>query len=338
MKQHPIDFVVTWLDSSDPEWQKEYSKYRGGTHREDNARFRNWDLFKYWFRSIETYAPWVNKVFLVTNGTFPKWINPNHPKLVLVKHSDFIPAKYLPTFNSHTIELHLHRIKGLSEHFVYHNDDTYLNAPINPDYYFINGLPCDSNKERISNFPTYNKIDKFSHKINLYCDLGVVNYHFNRQKVVRQSPKRWFGIHLGVKGILASIILYKNPGFVAFYSRHFERPMLKSIFDEIWEQEPEMMDSSCTRFRQDVSLSPYVIRYWQFATNRFHPISFDSGRHLNITKENLSIIIQSLNDPSIKSLCVNDSPLCNEEDVESIKESLLDSVNKKFPSKSNFEI
>lgn len=336
--EYPIDFVVTWLDSSDPKWQEEYSFYKGEKYCKGNARFRNWDLFKYWFRSVEKFAPWVNKVFLVTNGTFPKWINPYHPKLVLVKHSDFIPAKYLPTFNSHTIELNLHRIMGLSEHFVYHNDDTYLNGPISPEYYFIKGLPCDSNKERISNIPFYNKIDKFSHKINLYCDLAIVNSHFNRQEVVKESYKRWFGMHLGIKGILASLLLYKNTGFVSFYSRHFERPMLKTIFNELWEQEPEMMDDSCSRFRKNDSLSPYVIRFWQFATNKFYPINFKSGKHLNITKENLPFIIKSLNDTSIKSLCINDSPLCREEDVESIKRSLSKNFSIKFPEKSTYEL
>ena len=86
------------------------------------------NIFRYWFRAVERYAPWVNKVFLVTNGKFPDWINPDNPKLVLVKHDDYIPEEYLPTFNSCAIELHLHRIKDLSEHFVYFNDDTMLNG------------------------------------------------------------------------------------------------------------------------------------------------------------------------------------------------------------------
>ena len=107
------------------------------------GRFREMNIFRYWFRAVERYAPWVNKVFLVTNGKFPDWINPDNPKLVLVKHEDYIPEEYLPTFNSCTIELHLHRIKDLSEHFVYFNDDIMLNGLVSPDYFFKNELPCD---------------------------------------------------------------------------------------------------------------------------------------------------------------------------------------------------
>ena len=68
---------------------------------------------------MEQYAPWVNKVYLVTNGTFPEWVNAECPKLVLVRHEDYIPEKFLPTFSSHTIELNMDKIPGLSEHFVY---------------------------------------------------------------------------------------------------------------------------------------------------------------------------------------------------------------------------
>jgi len=130
-----IDFVVLWVDSNDPEWIASYNHYRPEKPLQNNARFRNWGLFRYWFRSVERYAPWVNKVYLVTNGKFPDWINPDCEKLVLVKHSDFIPQKYLPTFNSKTIELNLGRIDSLSEHFVYFNDDIFINAPVTPDKY-----------------------------------------------------------------------------------------------------------------------------------------------------------------------------------------------------------
>ena len=117
-----IDFVVTWLDSSDPNWQKSLAEYSPNTKGDKGkARFRDMRLFHYWFRAVEMYAPWVHKVFLITNGKYPDWINKDNPKLVLVKHEDYMPKECLPTFNSCAIELHMHKIKGLSEHFVYFN-------------------------------------------------------------------------------------------------------------------------------------------------------------------------------------------------------------------------
>ena len=334
-----IDFVVTWLDSSDIEWQKDYIKYKGVNQNGDQsfARFRDWDLFKYWFRSVETYAPWVNKVFLITNGTFPKWINPNHPKLVLVKHSDYIPDKFLPTFNSCTIELHMNRIKGLSEHFVYFNDDCFINAPISPEYYFKDGLPCDSNRETFYNVPTYNPIDRFSIYISMMVDIGVLNSHFNRREVWRQSPKRWFGGHLGKGGILTSLLLHRKDVFVGFNYKHVEQPYLKSVFNEVWEIESGMLEESCTRFREEVILNPYIFRYWQLASNKFYPVKLNHIRKYRTTKDRMPLILETIMNPEIKSLCINDTPICTDEEFPLYKEAILKVFNIKFPHKSSYE-
>ena len=139
-----IDFVVTWVDGNDPEWRKQKNEYSPKkTEEADACRYRDMDIFNYWFRAVETYAPWVNKVYLVTWGHLPTWLNTNHPKLVVVKHEDYIPEEYRPTFSSRPIELNFHRIQGLSEHFVTFNDDTIINAPITPEFFFKKGLPCD---------------------------------------------------------------------------------------------------------------------------------------------------------------------------------------------------
>ena len=119
--EYPIDFVLLWVDDSDPEWKKLKDSYSGRTdYMVDNrdARYRDWDTLKYWFRGVEKFAPWVNKIYFVTCGHVPEWLNLKADKLVHIKHADYIPEEYLPTFSSHTIELNLNRIGELSEHFV----------------------------------------------------------------------------------------------------------------------------------------------------------------------------------------------------------------------------
>ena len=338
-EQYPIDFVVTWLDSSDPVWIKEYQKYKGITPMGDQtaARFRDWGLFKYWFRAVENYAPWVNKVYLVTNGTFPKWVNTSNSKLVLVRHSDYIPENFLPTFNSCTIELYLNRIPGLSEHFVYFNDDFYINAPITPDYYFKNGLPCDSNRETFYNVPKYNPTDRFSIYMSMLADIGVINRDFDRKKTWRQSPKRWFGTHLGM-GIITSLLLYNKERFIGFNWKHNEQPFLKSIFDEAWEKEKDMLEKSCTRFREEVTLNPYFFRYWQFATNRFHPVKLNRIMKYRTVKQDIPSILKALDEQEYCSLCINDTPSCTEEDLVQFKEVIHSAFKVKLPNKSSFEL
>ena len=256
-----IDFVVLWLDSNDPKWQKDYAEY--SPHSEfgkGSVRFRDHDTFKYWFRAVENYAPWVHKVFLVTNGKFPDWINKDCPKLVLVEHADYIPKQLLPTFNSSVIEIYLNRIQGLSEHFVFFNDDFYLNSPVKPEYYFKNGLPCDNNKETCFNVPIYTKEDRFGICLTMLTCIGLINGHFNRWKTVLQSPKRWFGLHLGLKGILMSCLLAKQRLFIGFTNYHIEQAFLKSILDEVWMEEGTFISEKCTRFRTDISATQYLFR------------------------------------------------------------------------------
>ncbi len=335
-----IDFVVTWLDSSDPLWINDYNKFKNVNSSGDlsRARFRNWDLFRFWFRSVEKYAPWVNRVFLITNGTFPKWLNKDNPKLILVKHSDYIPEDVLPTFNSVTIELYMHKIKGLSEQFVYFNDDMYINAAVNPDYFFKEGLPCDCNQETFFNVPKYTPQDRFNIYTSMLADIGVINRHFNRKLTIGRSLNRWFGLHLG-KGLLTSIISsLDNKGlFTGFAWDHCEMRFLKSTFEEVWEREKDLLESSCTRFRQEVILNPYVFRYWQFASNHFNPVKRNNRKLFRPNKKTLPSILEALNCPSLKSLCINDSPLISDIEYEYVKQELYVAFSKKLPDKSSFE-
>lgn len=342
MKTIPqIDFVVTWLDSSDPKWQEDFCKYKGINTEGDQskARYRDWGLFYYWFRAIETYAPWVNKVFLVTNGKFPDWINPDNPKLVLVKHSDYIPSEYLPTFNSHTIELNMNKIPGLSEHFVYFNDDCFLNGFVSPEYYFRDGLPCDENAETVYNIGSYNSVQKFTTKIINYTSLCVLNGHFKRKKTIKGEIKRWYGTHLGIVDRIMNFVISMDPNgrFIGFRERHFEQPFLKSVFDEAWHEEPDMLNKSCTRFREDTNIGPYFFRYWQFASNKFYPVKLKNFRKLRLIPEEFLLIKKTLNNSGIKSVCLNDTPLCTDEMYEEFKPILQSLFAEKFPNKSSFE-
>lgn len=122
-----IDFVITWVNGNDPIWRAkfhQYSKLNIGDKRD--VRFRDWDLLRYWFRGIDSFAPWVRYIFFVTEGHVPDWLNIHAPKLKIVKHCDFIPEENLPLFNSRAIEVNLHRIPELSEKFVYFNDDFFI--------------------------------------------------------------------------------------------------------------------------------------------------------------------------------------------------------------------
>lgn len=126
-----IDAVYTWVDGSDPEhirlrrefFTPTYSKYKGNSAK----RWGNHDELRYSLRSLLMFAPWVRLVHIVTNGQVPPWLDLSNPRVRLVTHEQIYRwPEHLPTFNSVSIESHLHRIPGLSEMFVYFNDDTFL--------------------------------------------------------------------------------------------------------------------------------------------------------------------------------------------------------------------
>lgn len=332
-----IDFIVTWVDSNDPEWIKLYNYYRPEKPITDSARFRNWDIFRYWFRAVERYAPWVNKVFLVTNGKYPDWINSECKKLVLVKHSDYIPEKYLPTFNSNTIELNFGRIKELSEHFVLFNDDIFLNAPIGPDYFFREGLPCDYNFESPYSNRIYTKENKFGIGITKYCDVAIINRYFNRKKVVKQAWNKWYGKHLWGKPLLLSLLMLGREQFENFILFHLEQPMLKSVFLEVWEKEHDVLDQSCSRFRLETNLNQFLIRYWQLASNRFYPLRRKGLAYERYNKDILTDLQKVLLEERTNSVCINDNSYCNEEDFLLASRTLKDCLELKFPHISMYE-
>ena len=127
--------------------------------------------------------------------------------------------------------------------------------------------------------------------------------------------------------------------FEGFTYRHTEQPFLKSVFEEIWEKEPVMLDKSCTKFRTAESLTPYFVRYWQFASNRFEPFR-PSGEFqgFSIRENTLNRILQALRNDKILSICLNDNP-CNEVDFYNQASILIQKeFERKYPEKSSFEL
>src|SRR5699024_12042624 len=94
-KKDKIDFVILWVDRNDPEWQKEKQKYENNKGDKKEIRYRDWDNLQYWFRGVEKFAPWVNKIHFVTWGHLPKWLDTEHPKINIINHKDFLSKENL---------------------------------------------------------------------------------------------------------------------------------------------------------------------------------------------------------------------------------------------------
>ncbi|ORY26734.1 hypothetical protein LY90DRAFT_513670 [Neocallimastix californiae] len=131
-----ISVVYTWVDGSDINFQDLKSKYNGG-NRKVNSRDRSADELRYSIRSLEKYMPWhEGTIYIVTCQQIPKWLNTTHSRIKIVDHKSIFPKYVFPTFDSGTIELFFDKIPGISERFIYFNDDVFLNNYIHPCFFF----------------------------------------------------------------------------------------------------------------------------------------------------------------------------------------------------------
>lgn len=323
---YEIDFVILWLDASDPVWIKEYNKYSKTPVNINNVRYRNNELFKYVFRSFESFAPWVRKIHFVTFGHTPNWLNISHEKLNIVKHEDFIPLEYLPTFSANPIEINLHRIKGLSENFVFFNDDMYLLRKLDKEFFFKNGLPCDH--AILDSFvPTYDIISNI-----VYNDMNVINKYFTMNNL-KTKKKNWINKKYGKHMLKNGLYMYLNR-ISAFEENHLPHSFKKSVLENLWNKEYQLLDqtSSC-RFRSAEDVNQWLFRYWQFCENQFYPRKETRNAYKQMD-DNIEIICDIIEHQKVDMLCINDA---DTSDYNLKIKKLEYAFNKLLPNKSKFE-
>ncbi len=131
-----IDAVYTWVDGTRPDYLEQLGRHAREPRDLNPERYRDaYDCLRHSLRSLELHAPWVRWVYLVTcRPQVPAWLRRDHPRLRIVHHDEIMPPTVAqPTFNSNVIECFLHRLPGISRHFVYFNDDYFLGAAVSPE-------------------------------------------------------------------------------------------------------------------------------------------------------------------------------------------------------------
>ena len=329
-----IDFVITWVDDSDPKWRKEFEGYSAKETRyinTDACRYRDWGTLRYWFRGVEKFAPWVHKIYFVTYGHLPKWLNTNNPKLVIVKHEDYIPAKFLPTFNCFAIEFFFHKIKGLSDRFVYFNDDMFLINHIRPDRFFKDGLPCD--------FPGLSDsvhVSPTMFDCSVFLATALINKFFNKQEAIRNHLAKWYPPK-HVRLTLNNLQYRRSSVFPGFMMSHLPQGYLKQVYEKVWASCREDLErTSAHRFRSWGDVAHWLVRYWQLASGNFTPYSYyrDSICY-GIDEVSINDIVRCIKHQEKNMVCLND--VSNDIDYEVMKQKILEAFEQILPEKSLFE-
>lgn len=145
--EFPVDAVYLWVDDSDPAWRAKRAAVRARLGLDTSPvqgdasvaahHFRDRGELRASMRSLETYAPWIRHIYLVTDDQCPSWLDVQHGRVTVVDHTEiFADPDALPTFNSHAIGPQVHRIPGLSEHYLLMNDDVMFNGSVTPYDFF----------------------------------------------------------------------------------------------------------------------------------------------------------------------------------------------------------
>lgn len=290
-----MDAVITYVNGLDPVWREEYS--RALNIPALDKRFRDWGTLKYLLRGIETYMPFVRNVFLVVSGRtqVPDWAS---ERLKVVTHKDIIPEKFLPTFNSTTIEMFLHRIPGLDEQFIYFNDDMFPVAPSSENDYFRDG-------KIVIGFSRH-----------LFAGGMYKRQCRNSDRMARKA--------LG----LGESVLFVRP-------QHICSPMIRSANEEVFEKMKESIFATLSQVRTMENLNQYLFLDYLFHQGKAIRRRL-SGKFFSIATSSATSIGEYLLEPSRKLVCINDVHL-KEEAYLSERKILLDSFERALPLKSSFE-
>ena len=135
--------VYTYVNGNDPKYLENIKLYGNINEIDYDKRYSNVNELNYSIKSVIKYLPFIRKIFIVTDNQIPD-IDESLYKLkpiIIIDHKDIIDNKYLPTFYSDVIESCIHNISGLSDIFLYNNDDCFHFSEISiSDIIFENSI------------------------------------------------------------------------------------------------------------------------------------------------------------------------------------------------------
>lgn len=307
----PIDVVITWVDGDDISHREKRRKYASADELTNDdiggeIRYKSVGEIRYCLASILRFAPFVRKIFIVTDNQNPQlddFIETEFPdrtaEIVIIDHKVIFEGyeSYLPVFNSLAIETMLWRIPGLSDHYVYFNDDVLLAAPVEPDDFFVGD--------------------------NLVCYASKMSWHFAAflrwAKHIGKSHKV-FGFKDSM--INAAALLGRRDTFLLF--DHIPHMMIRSVFEDYFTMHPEALKINIShRFRDQVQYNPQELCYLLAQKEGKAVIRSNKGNYLYLyprKKKNYvnDKIRQFDSYPNAKFLCINSLNNAEPDDVRKV--------------------
>ncbi|TCQ89379.1 Stealth-like protein [Rahnella sp. JUb53] len=306
-----IDLVYTWVNSNDTNWLKSKNLHvpSGDTCLQsfstDEARFENHNEIFYSLLGVAKYMPWVRKIFIITDNQIPKTPKSLVDKIKIIDHKEIIPSEYLPTFNSHVIEAHLHKIPELSENFIYFNDDFFVSRPLKPSHFYRSNGLC-------SIFVSAKSLKQMDSKGVSTATLTASN---NCNKLFMENFNVSFDTPL----------------------THTYVPLKKSAYNlafDVFEKEIEEFSVNKFRGDNDLNMATFLVPYLQYIKGIATP-HLDISYYFNIRSPNAKSLYNNLMAVKDKSnaphsFCANDFNAVNFKHNTNYKLELQDFLKKYF--------
>ncbi|MCC8195500.1 MAG: Stealth CR1 domain-containing protein [Ruminococcus sp.] len=338
MENYPIDFVISWVDGNDEDWLAKRQQYRA-TKGDDTRkrRVREWNNLQFLLRGIDKYANWVNHVYLLTPGHYPKWLDLDCERISVINQDILFPEELVPSFNNCAVELLMYKIPGLSEHFVYFNDDMFLLKKAKPEDFFKNGLPLDT----VGFAPTQADYKQDGGKGQVYgiavmCT-RLIAKRYTKQEILNNSKGKFYSPRNG-KDLIKTICMMPWHNITGFNETHTATSFLKSTFEEMWNlAEDDMVDTLNSRFRHEFNVAQWAVRFWQIATGKFEIRNPGFSKFYDVVYlGDEKPVVDCITKGKTKVICINDN-VDNDDEFDEIVTHVNKAFERKFPQESQFE-
>lgn len=296
-----MDYVFPYVDCSDPVWREQY-KQVNNTLTMDESRFRSFGTLRYVFRGIAKNMPFIDRVVLIvsTESQVPDWID--RSKVRIVTHDEFMPAEHLPTFSSSAIESDMWRIEGLSDQFIYGNDDIFALQPLTENDFFLGGRPR--------------------------LRFEASDYHV--RNLFRRCCRR------GMDMIAGALGCEPTDPYILLKPQHCMKGILTEHMKEVGRLCGDQIDGTVTRQRHQWNVTGYIYHYYAFYTGQYDPF-YANYEYIRIS-DDYEQVIDRLSDPNISILCINDAGQLSHGRYEEAAEALKSCFEALFPERCRYEL
>ena len=307
-----IDMVFSWVDGSTASYQRARRDLEAGAvlgeGDDHESRFRHLDELKYALRSVHMFAPWIRRIFIATDSPAPQWLL-EHPQVTLVRSQEhFGDPSVLPTHNSMAVESQLHHIRGLSEHFLYSNDDMFFGRPLSPDLFFTAG--------------------------------GITRFMLSPNRIgLGESDAARSGFENSAR-VNRRLLWERFGAFTTHHLEHSAAPLRRTVLAELeqeFEQEFAATAASTFRAAENISVTNSLYHYYALLTGRAVMHTDGKGVYVDTASTaGLASLDRVLDQRNADFLCLNDGSQGDATEFQR-REQVTDFLEKYFPFKAPWE-